>query len=334
MQTLSMMYDDSQEKIIYQKKLLRLQKEICDDLRSKNDFLSQRSKQLTRMKLVNQLSTRTMMIGDSAIFSDYFGYMDEVVLKTELDVCEKLPSCGYDSFKLYRSESGYEYHKALLPNGELLSMKVLKKCDISKPFYHSKVLYEAKILKLIGNHKNLADYHGICFIKDVPALVFSFDSQYSLRESLAKNPIIDHTAAAQIIQGICDGLSFIHDKDILHNNLSTGNVCLQIGPGYYQAVIMNFSYACREQSSKRLTVNQTKLFETAYHMVSDVRLGRIAPSKKSDIHSFGHIVNKIGCCIIPSKEQRKILCLAYKCFDYKKGYIFFKTEVELSLCFE
>lgn len=61
--------------------------------RANNCFLANRSWQLTRVKLSSLFQSRTVLMVETANFSDAFGFVDAVILDTDIKVVD-IPNIG------------------------------------------------------------------------------------------------------------------------------------------------------------------------------------------------------------------------------------------------
>jgi len=86
-----------------------------------NNLLSYRSKELTRLKIKPYVSKRSMHIVDSAVYSDFFGYVDTVILDTAIKIVK------IDDFRIpkncYKKGSFRDVYKYALSNGETVVLK-------------------------------------------------------------------------------------------------------------------------------------------------------------------------------------------------------------------
>ena len=108
------------------------------------------------------LKPRTVMICDSAEFSDHLGYIDEVILETEVKVFSISHKCQRNISKMKNSDKKFDYFKSHFLNGEMMTIKTFKKTkDTSSEKCLTLLSHEYKIVKLVGEHENVIDLIGI-----------------------------------------------------------------------------------------------------------------------------------------------------------------------------
>lgn len=294
-------------------------KTLCNRLLHKNRLLNLRSKELTKIKLAPYLSQRTLKIAESACFSEFFGHVDEVLLETPVSMCMGLPQTEITKVEMFGVTQYHEICRATVVNGEFVVLKKLKnslKFAVSKCF--TLLAYEAKILKLVGDHENILKCYGISVVNQIPALVLSFESCLNLKQFLSRNRNLRLETVKNIITGVGKGIDHIHDAGILHNMLLPENICLKYSTSNYAPVIVGFSSSCRVNSSKSLTILQQRKVADTNHLPEPVKNGRNPPSKRSDIFSFGRISQHLSVRSIPSTPES--LDIFYiKCLDQDRN---------------
>ena len=249
---------------------------------------------------------------DAANFSDFVGHVDEVLLHTEVTVVN-IDEKNTENCLLLRVSPRHEIYKATMLNGEIVVLKTVKQHHKYSDERNITVLtYEAKILRQVGVNCNVVKAFGIATVKSLPALVLKYESDLTLDVTLRKNNKIEGIYITRILKGIASGLTHIHEKFVLHNQITPNNVCLRrINT---DPVIIGFSCACRMASSKRLTIIQQRQFKDCIHLPDVVRTGRSPPSRSSDIYSFGHLVRQFVLKVrhAQSIDENKIYQLSSK----------------------
>jgi len=304
------------------------QKEMCESLLRKNYLLSFRSKELTRMKLVPSISPRSLLIGDNALFSDFYGYVDQLLLETEVDFLEETESMNVFSSSPLRTTSRHVLRKIVFENGEMAILKGIKKSlTVTREQCFAHIAYEAKIIKLVGKHENILDLYGISMNRNLPYLTMAYESASNLEESLKSHKSnLSSLIIKHILSGLCKGVSHIHSKDIIHNNLMPENICLKSN-SHFVPVILGFSRSCRVPSSKPLTRIQTEEIKDNNYMPSDVKAGIAAPTKISDIFSYGRIIQRICALMGDNQSKNDAYDLGYKCLYYRNDPDDFEATV-------
>lgn len=268
-----------------QKELKELRRKNTE-LSIKNNYLSKRSFELGKIKLKEHLSQRTIRLCDSALFSDYIGYIDEAVLEADIEFVDISDAVD---FTLLRSDCGYKYFRLLLENGELAIFKALK--NSSDQFHDKSIIllsHELKILNLVGSHQNIIQPIGLsCPGNQIFGSLFRYHSAIPLNCYLREVRTLHSSFVKNFINGFCEGLCHLHSKDILHN-LLTGETLFVDGND--SVIITNFSWACRVSSVTELTEKQKKIFKNSRHLPPKVKNGDEPPSRASDKFSFGFVL--------------------------------------------
>ena len=80
--------DEIEKRCLKKKERLKYLERQNVELRTKNSLLASRSLELGRIKAENNVNPRSILLCDSANFSNYMGYIDQVLLKTEVYIFE------------------------------------------------------------------------------------------------------------------------------------------------------------------------------------------------------------------------------------------------------
>ena len=257
------------------------------------------------------LKQRTLRIADSSLFSEHIGYCDEVLLDTDIELFEVV---SYKSMDLIRNDDFYSYHKFTFTHGGLATLKTLKTIKEPEEKVITLLSHELKILELVGKHPNIVSAMGLCCPGDnfVGAL-FRYDTSIPLKCYTHLESITFSSFVHTFITRLCNGLSHIHSKEVLHNFLTEDNVLVCSN---HIPVITNFSWACRMSSVNVLTCEQQKMFENSRHLPLQVKNGRKKVSPASDRFSFGlllqKVINKRKFC--NSSLSESVLNICNTCF--------------------
>jgi len=119
--------------------------------------------------------------------------------------------------------------------------------------------------------------------------------------------------------GIANGLSHIHLKGILHNDLKSNNIALsdcvpQAAKQTSQKLelwptIIDFSKACPEKDGKKyhLLSCEKEAFKTRYpHLAPDLVNGKVRQNVFSDIYSFGQVILRMAVLADNSKTLMQL----------------------------
>ena len=300
------------ERIERQQKSIQHAKTINMKLMMNNRTLGYRSRELARRKMSPYFSPRTVNIVDSAIYSDFFGYLDGIILDIPITVVH-LANVIPDRSNLVMTGNFRQIHKGYLKNGEAI---VLKRVRPSFSFSDEKCLavlsVELRIAKLVGNHPNIADNLGLFLSGATSYIVQMYESPLNLRQYLSAKRVLKKGFVSWFVKGFSDGILHIYSKGVLNNNLTPKNIILKLSCQYYTPIITSFSLACREESAKPLTILQQETHKESYHLPQCVRNGSKPPSLSSDLYSFGHIIGSLSKTM-ETEIDFHIRCLSGEC---------------------
>lgn len=102
-------------------KTIEKEREKQKELVFQNKLLGYRSKELTRLKVKPYISKRSMYLVDSAVYSDFFGYVDSVILDTAVKII-RIEDLNLSKRCLYQGNFR-DIYKHTLRNGEVVVLK-------------------------------------------------------------------------------------------------------------------------------------------------------------------------------------------------------------------
>ena len=229
------------ERVAVQKGKVKREKMLNTICKSKNQYLSYRSRELSKLKLDSLFSQRTVQLVDNANFSDFFGNVDQVLLEARVNITH-LDESVAEAMDLLCLTPIHELSKTTLSNGEIVALKSIKqRLKYNNEKSLTLLTHEAKILCLLKSHRNIVFSHGIGFVEAVPSLILCFESNATLKLLLKKRELIDHNIIRAILEGLCDDVVYIHQKGILHNQIIPENICLRYNSQSYDPVLVGFS---------------------------------------------------------------------------------------------
>ena len=270
-----------------------------------NQFLSYRSRELSKVKLDSVFKSRTISLVDAANFSDFLGYVDRVLLDQPINTVE-FPEKSMKGALVLKDTLLHKIYKVTLENGEYCILKQHRRSlKYSEKMCMTLLAREFKILQILGSHRNVAYAHGMTWFHDEPALVLGFESTTTLKDLLKRVNIVDRLVVQHILEGLTEALAFLQINEIIHNQITTENVCLKYNGKFYTPILVGFSNAIRKCSSRTMTIPQQEKFKDAHHLPVNVRTGKTAPSFKSDLYSFTLIIRRLSRFL--SKESKNNL---------------------------
>ena len=104
------------QKIGKKNRQIQKDKERHRELIIKNQLLAYRSKELTRLKIKPYISPRSILLVDSAVYSDFFGYLDSIILEMSVSVVD-IQAFEPSKKTLYMKGNFREVYNYTLNNG-------------------------------------------------------------------------------------------------------------------------------------------------------------------------------------------------------------------------
>jgi len=131
------------------------------------------------------------------------------------------------------------------------------------------------------NHPNIITVHdygeeqGMAFIA-----MEILDEGHDLKDHIAKGTLDDLDAKIAIMEQICDGLAFAHEKGVVHQDLKPANIRILANGG---VKIMDFGLALRNEDA-----TPDEIMGTPYYMAPEQCMGE-RPTARSDVFSLGAV---------------------------------------------
>lgn len=181
------------------------------------------------------------------------------------------------------------YAETYRVQNELKETKILKLFDFSKlhrtQFTENGEILEIEILKQI-KHPNLIKYcdSGNILIdnKKMAYVVLDFVSGETIADKMKRENTLNLYEAKNIILSVLNGLNYLHNKHIIHNDITNQNVMIDLSGKITVPKIIDFGYArLLNQTNKDFLKDGLNLFYTANETFNKVF------SFQSDIYSVG-----------------------------------------------
>ena len=181
------------------------------------------------------------------------------------------------------------YAETYRVQNEAKETKLLKLFDFAKlhrtQFTESGEILEIEMLKQI-KHSNLIKYtdSGNILIDNqkLAYVVLDFVSGETLADKMKRENTLNLYEAKSIILSVLNGLNYLHNKQVIHNNITNQNVMLDLSGKVTIPKIIDFGYArFLKQSNKDFLKDGLNLFYTANETFNKVF------SFQSDIYSVG-----------------------------------------------
>lgn len=181
------------------------------------------------------------------------------------------------------------YAETYRAQNEAKETKILKLFDFAKlhrtQFTESGEILEIEMLKKI-KHPNLVKYSEsgstIIHNQKFGYVVLDFISGETLADKMKRENTFNPYEAKNIILSILNGLNYLHNKQIIHNDITNQNVMLDLSGKVAIPKIIDFGYArFLKQSNKDFLKDGLNLFYTANETFNKIF------SAQSDIYSVG-----------------------------------------------
>ena len=149
------------------------------------------------------------------------------------------------------------YAETYRVQNEAKETKFLKLFDFSKlhrtQFTESGEILEIEILKQI-KHSNLLKFidSGNIVIENqkLAYLVLDFVSGETLADKMKRDNTLNVYEAKSIILSVLNGLNYLHNKQIIHNDITNQNVMLDLSGKVEIPKIIDFGYARRSEERR------------------------------------------------------------------------------------
>lgn len=227
------------------------------------------------------------------------------------------------------------YAETYRVQNEVKETKFLKLFDFSKlhrtQFTESGEILEIEMLKQI-KHSNLVKYNdsGNIIIEGhkLAYVVLDFVSGETLVDKMKRENTLSTYEAKSIILSVLNGLNYLHNKQIIHNDITNQNVMLDLSGNVTIPKIIDFGYArFLKQSNKDFLKDGLNLFYTANETFNKVF------SFQSDIYSVGalyyHLLTGLPPYFIEiSKYKSDKIQLEEAILDERKKALKFSDKID------
>ncbi|HCO66425.1 MAG TPA: endonuclease, partial [Dysgonomonas sp.] len=226
------------------------------------------------------------------------------------------------------------YAESYRIQNESKETKFLKLFDYSKlhrtQFSDNGDVLEIEILKQI-KHPNLVKYNDsgnvIINNKKFAYVVLDFVSGETLAEKMKRENTLNLYEAKDIILGTLNGLNYLHNKQIVHNDITNQNVMVDLSGKVSIPKIIDFGYArFLQQSNKDFFKDGLNPFYTADETFNKVF------SFQSDIYSVGALYYHLLTGLPPyfveiSKYKSDRIALEEVILDERKKSLRFSDKI-------
>ena len=196
-------------------------------------------------------------------------------------------------------------YKAYVPSlDKVLAIKKLEDRDVDSI---KRFEQEFKIMKSL-DHQNLVSVYSYNEIK----LEYIMDYiDFNLYQYISDNAL-DKNERLNLINQLLSGMEYLHNHNIMHRDLSLGNVMIKRASDDVILKITDFGLAKKEREYS-ITKTRTKTKNT----IDDPALGSIKNfTPQNDIYAIGFIINYIYYSDLSiHSDDNELTKIVYKCMD-------------------
>ena len=127
----------------------------------------------------------------------------------------------------------------------------------------------------------------------------------------------------KLLLGIAQGVQYLHNLGILHNDIKGDNVLVESSVFGASSILTDLGKGCYLRNAKQYSLSRQKKLDYArFHpqIAPDLVDGHCEQSKYSDIYSVGRILREINRKVLknPDLEKYSSLCMSYLCTERPK----------------
>lgn len=184
----------------------------------------------------------------------------------------------------------------------------LKMADVRPEWKQFTLKREVELVNGLPPHRNIARYEN-CYrfntgiTGQVDFAILKFYEYGNLEQFLVKQAALTLEDKRVIIRGILDGISFLHDNDIIHRDLKAQNILMHREDGVWTPKITDFGLS-RQAIGNATITNSAVGLSYAYAAPEQIQNHKIY--KNVDIWAAGVIIYRIIAGEIPFQSDRGI----------------------------
>ncbi|KAK3741668.1 hypothetical protein QZH41_016248 [Actinostola sp. cb2023] len=204
---------------------------------------------------------------------------------------------------------------------ELKSLKNSKTAtdDAAAKRTKEELLYEADIIRKLGDHPGLPLLFGVCSRNQPYKLILQFhgetQSSLTIARALHSKRITTKREWDVIVKMSAEALHHVHSMGFLHNDLKSNNILLEKRGNSYAPIIIDFGKSrdvSNPKAGKNVDKNERERYKLKYpHIAPEIVEGRGGQSLASDIFSFAKIVEDVyKKCQLGQLPELLLRCLS------------------------
>ena len=146
------------------------------------------------------------------------------------------------------------------------------------------------------NHQNLLKPQHVDTWENMPYLIMAYCAQGSCASRLGK---MSEQEMWKFIHDVASGLAYLHEKEVVHQDIKPDNILIDDAGNY---LITDFGVSTRARSTLRKSVVSSTAGGTTAYMGPERFSRQPAPTKASDIWSFGAMCYELLDGYVPFGE--------------------------------
>ncbi len=181
----------------------------------------------------------------------------------------------------------------------------LKIADVRPEWKQFTLKREVELVNSLPKHKNIARYES-CYrfntgiAGDMDFAILKYYEYGNLEQFLSKTEVTDEDKRL-IIQGILEGIEFLHDHDIIHRDMKSQNILLNREDGVYMPKITDFGLSRQIGGSYTMT-NSAIGLTYAYAAPEQIKNEKI--NKNVDLWAVGVIIYRVIAGELPFRGRK------------------------------
>ena len=170
--------------------------------------------------------------------------------------------------------------------GRLVAIKILHPALVVETNFIERFRQEARTAAML-DHSNLVPVYDFGETEGRYYIAMGYMPGGSLKDLLKRESKLEPEHAYQILSQVCDGLTFAHDRGVIHRDLKPGNILFD-ETGKARVADMGFAKVMSEGASRSMSASGSLVGTPAY-MAPEVWRNKPA-TPQTDIYSLGCIL--------------------------------------------